>query len=40
MIIIIDDNIHSSGVSLQQTKEKKIYYILKSTFFLKIGIIT
>ena len=40
MIIIIDDNTYSSGVSLQQTKEKKIYYILKSTFFLKNGEIT
>ena len=35
MIITIDDNIHSSGVSLQQTKEK-IYYIPKSTFFVKM----
>ena len=32
---IINSNIHSGGVSLQQTKEKEIYYILKSTFFLK-----
>ena len=37
---IINSNIHSGGVSLQQTKEKKIYYIPKSTFFPKIGIIT
>ena len=33
-------DIHSGGVSLQQTKEKEIYYILKSTFFLKNGEIT
>lgn len=39
MIITIDDNIHSSGVSLQQTKEKN-YYILKSTFFAEMWIIT
>ena len=39
MIITIDDNIHSSGVSLQQTKERK-YYIPKSTFFAKIEIFT
>ena len=32
-VTIINSNIHSGGVSLQQTKEKKIYYILKSTFF-------
>jgi len=30
---------HSSGVSLQQTKERK-YYIPKSTFFAKIEIFT
>ena len=39
-VTIINNNTHSSGVSLQQTKEKKIYYILKSTFFLKNGEIT
>jgi len=38
-VTIINSNIHSGGVSLQQTKEK-IYYIPKSTFFPKIGIIT
>ena len=36
---IINSNTHSSGVSLQQTKEK-IYYIPKSTFFAKIREIT
>ena len=36
---IINSNIHSGGVSLQQTKEK-IYYIPKSTFFAKIEIFT
>ena len=33
------NNTHSSGVSLQQTKERK-YYIPKSTFFAKIEIFT
>ena len=33
---IINSNIHSGGVSLQQTKKKEKYYILKSTFFLKM----
>ena len=36
---IINSNIHSGGVSLQQTKGKN-YYIPKSTFFPEIGIIT
>jgi len=39
MIITIDDNTHSSGVSLQQTKGKN-YYILKSTFFAGMREIT
>lgn len=38
-VTIINSNIHSNGVSLQQTKEK-IYYIPKSTFFAKIEIFT
>ena len=34
MIITIDDNIHSSGVSLHPTK-KRIVYNFRSTFHLK-----
>ena len=34
------NNTHSGGVSLQQTKEKKNYYIPKSIFFAKIREIT
>ena len=33
MIITIDDNTHSGGVSLQQTKERKY-----QLFFLKLGL--
>lgn len=39
MIITIDDNIHSSGVSLQPTK-RRIVYNFKSTFFAGMREIT
>lgn len=38
-VTIINSNVHSSGVSLQLTKEK-IYYIPKSIFFAEMWIIT
>lgn len=39
MIITIDDNIHSGGVSLQLTK-KRIVYNFRSTFFAGMREIT
>lgn len=39
MIITIDDNIHSGGVSLQLTK-KRIVYNFRSTFFAGMRKIT
>lgn len=39
MIITIDDNIHSSGVSLQPTK-RRIVYNFRSTFFARMREIT
>lgn len=39
MIITIDDNIHSSGVSLQQTKERKYIISQNQLFLLKCGLL-
>ena len=39
MIITIDDNTHSSGVSLQLTKERKYIISQNQLFFLKLGLL-